>query len=114
MTRHRVVRSQAATLVGEVARRYAAGQRSAPDTSHPEAGAVGPWLGRTGLAWLGRGAQSASWTLPTERMPGFEDRSGLRAPFGILLGRRRPTREVRGSPRGERRSDPPDEMVLPR
>ncbi len=41
MTRHRLVRSQAAILLGEVTRRYAGSKRRVAGTSHPEAGAVG-------------------------------------------------------------------------
>ena len=61
MTRHRLVRCQAAALFTEASRRHAGGQPGEVRTGPSEAGSLAPWLGRSGHL------QAMRWRL---RMPG--------------------------------------------
>jgi hypothetical protein len=75
MTRHRLVRCQAAALFTEASRRHIRGQPGMADTGPAEAaGAVSPWLGRSSSArpvvcWRLRlpGGRWLDWWLEVEQ-----------------------------------------------
>jgi hypothetical protein len=74
MTRHRLVRCQAAALFTEVSRRHAGGRRGEADTISDEAQIMAPWLGRSSrprpaLRWRLRlpGGRWLDWWLEVEQ-----------------------------------------------